>query len=218
MFRRNALLLLAALIAVTAIYFPRTAQEPELPNEYHGRNNTVLFLSNGDSGLANVALATSHALISEHGDIEVHYGTFKKFEQRIQRLNKSAKKAVAGAGSIKFHEFSGLDFEDTLKKQGQGLDETVHRHGIEGFEKLRGNINKFMVPWTGPDYLDLYTQSVALIERVDPAVVVVESLFFPGVDAVRALGRREVILTPNSLKDAFADSQPWLSIFWKYPL
>jgi hypothetical protein len=45
------------------------------PSQWPGRNNTVLFLSNSEHGFANVLLATSHAMLVEHSDIEAHYAS-----------------------------------------------------------------------------------------------------------------------------------------------
>lgn len=76
----------------------------------------------------------------------------------------------------------------------------------------------YRMPWDAPGYLEIYKQVAVLIERVDLAVVVLDVLFAPGIDASRALKRREVIISPNSVKDTFVDQQPRLSMFWKYPL
>lgn len=98
MYYQRAILLTTALIAVVAVCFQRNGQIQIEPKTYPGRNNTILFLSNGDSGMANVVLAASHSLLVEHGDLEVHYGTFKKFEKPIQNINRWAATTSAGAG------------------------------------------------------------------------------------------------------------------------
>ena len=218
MSRRNTLLLVAAFIGLLAILYPRSNQRHEEPKQYPGRNNTVLFLSNGDSALGNALLATTYSLLVDHTDLEVHYGTFKKFEKPIQNINKWAASRSSSAGTAQFHRFKSLDYFEALHEKNVTFADVTGPPGLPGFEIFRGNFPHYLMPWDGPEYLSLYNEVVALIEEIDPAVVVADVLFSPGIDAVRALGRREAIISPNGVKDNFADHQPWLAVLWKYPL
>lgn len=61
-------------------------------------------------------------------------------------------------------------------------------------------------------------QTIKEIEKViidvDPDLVVVDSLFAAGRDAADKLGRRWVILSPNTLKDNVIDAQGIRSLLW----
>lgn len=218
MYYRHILLLVAALTATAAVYFQRNGQTQIKPKTYPGRNNTVLFLTNSDSGHANVVLAASHSLLVGHSDLEVHYGTFRNFDKPIQDINKWVATKSAGTGQIKFHEIQGHDFAATFKTKGLAEEYHVNPPGLAGFQRFSKSFHMYMMPWDAPEYLEIYKQVVALIEQLDPAVVVLDVLFAPGIDATRVLKRREVIISPNSVKDTFIDLQPLLSMFWKYPL
>jgi hypothetical protein len=73
------------------------------------------------------------------------------------------------------------------------------------------------VPWSGPEYFNIVEEISRIIQEVDPAVVGLDPLFGPGIDATRLLDRRHAIVSPNALKDNFAQMQPSASILWKYP-
>ncbi len=60
------------------------------------------------------------------------------------------------------------------------------------------------MPWSGEEYLAIYEEVLKVLEEVDPAVVAIDPMFGPGTDASRANGRREVIISPNSLVRLFS--------------
>jgi hypothetical protein len=73
------------------------------------------------------------------------------------------------------------------------------------------------VPWSGPEYFNIVEELSRIIQEIDPAVVGLDPLFGPGIDATRLLNRKHAILSPNVLKDTFAPMQPMASVLWKYP-
>ncbi|KAB8296392.1 hypothetical protein EYC80_009142 [Monilinia laxa] len=75
----------------------------------------------------------------------------------------------------------------------------------------------WLMPWTGPEYIDIYREISEILEEVDPVMVAVDPLFGPGLDAVRAQGRNHAVLSPNSLKENFVQLQPRGAALWKYP-
>lgn len=72
-------------------------------------------------------------------------------------------------------------------------------------------------PWNQEDHLALFRHISKLIEDVDPAVVVLDTMFSPAIEATRAANRLHAFITPNMLVDNFPDKQPWLGMLWKYP-
>lgn len=219
MFSRKLLFLVAAFLPVIAFLFSTKSLKDEdtKPQQWPGRNNTVLFLSNSEHGLANVLLATSHAMLVEHQDIEVHYVSFRGLAEDVATLSRFARKTSPDVRPIKFHTLKGTTYGAALNSVGHFIDETIGAPGVAGIAKLCSDLQKYLMPWTGPEYLALYREITSILEEVDPAMVAVDSQFGPGLDAIRALGLQHAILTPNALKDNFADRQPWGAVLWKYP-
>jgi len=89
--------------------------------------------------------------------------------------------------------------------------------GFLGTASLSKTLQKFTMPWSGPEHLGLYQQTLRILEEVNPLIVAVDPMFSPGLDAVRAQGRNYMVVSPSCLKDLFAGMQPWGSVFWKYP-
>lgn len=92
-------------------------------------------------------------------------------------------------------------------------------HGL-GFQAAcqayRDVLAKMVAPWGGEEYVAIYAECVNVIERVDPGLVVVDPLFGPALDAVRAVGGRFVVLSPNTFREHVA--QPKLAGLWKFPM
>jgi hypothetical protein len=219
MIRRVAFLLFAAIFGILAIFLSQnnSQNEPKKPIQWPGRNQTVLFMSNSAAGLANVLFATSHALISEYRELEVHFATFPPRAADISTISKSSPKSKP----IIFHSFKGQNYVDAIRAHSHDgkevIEQVINPPGLAGLSKLCENMQNFLMPWGAEEYLYLYHEALKVLEEVDPAIVAVDPLFGPGLDAIRATGRNHAIISPNSLKDNFADKQPWLSILWKYP-
>lgn len=219
MFSRKLLFLVAAFLPVIAFLFSTKSLKDEdtKPHQWPGRNNTVLFLSNSEHGLANVLLATSHAMLVEHQDIEVHYVSFEGLAEDVATLSRFARQTSPDVRPIKFHALKGTTYGAALNSVGHFIDETIGAPGVAGIAKLCSDLQKYLMPWTSPEYLALYQEITSILEEVDPAMVAVDSQIGPGLDAIRTLGLQHAILTPNALKDNFADRQPWGAVLWKYP-
>jgi hypothetical protein len=74
-----------------------------------------------------------------------------------------------------------------------------------------------IVPWTGPEHIAIFEELSQVIQEVDPSIIALDPLFGPGMDSARHQNRRHAIISPNALKDNFADMQPYATILWKYP-
>lgn len=186
-----------------------------------GRKNTVLLLSNADSGLGNVVLAVCHSLLAEHSDLDVHYGTFPAFKKTLEDINKfvsvDAESSNSKAGSVTIHMLDGPDYRQGIYERLGTIESMLHPPGLVGVNQFCKIIKNVGLVWKNEDYFEIYKQVLALIEEVDPAVVVIEPLFGPGLDAVETSKRRKVIVSPNALQDSFSKDQPLLKVFWKYP-
>ncbi|TFB07324.1 hypothetical protein CCMA1212_000234 [Trichoderma ghanense] len=213
MFRR-ALLLLAVLGALVAVFLARqSTQEDQVL--VSGRNNTVLFLTDSHHGLCNAHLATVSALIENHPSLEVHYASFSGIASDIERITEIARSANPGA-KIHWHQFDGPSLVDELSLVG-GVQDIVTPPGLPGLRAFADMVFFVMTPWSNEAHLSLYHQTVDLIREIDPAVVVLDSLLRPALDAAVNLNRTRAYITPNALTDLLSPVQPKGAHFWKYP-
>ncbi|APA10835.1 hypothetical protein sscle_07g056050 [Sclerotinia sclerotiorum 1980 UF-70] len=222
MFRRPLYFVLATAFAYIAYLFAGSVTQSEKNTtkklgEWPGKNNTVLFLTNSEHGLANVMLATSHALLVEHNDLDIHFVSFEKLKHDITTISEFAAKNSKSERAITFHELKGPSFSKAIEDSGIGIDQVIHAPGLAGLGKFCGNMQHWLMPWTATDHLGLYNEISDILKTVDPIVVAVDPLFGPGIDAVRAQGRNHAIISPNSLKDNFVQLQPMAAALWKYP-
>lgn len=213
---RAFLFLTAIAAAFAAFFFSRNPQVVEKKEFVQGRNNTILFLSNDDFGLANVLVATTYSLLTEHKDLDIHYGTHSKFKRHIENINKFVE-PKALSKPIKIHIFEGINWKTAVDKAIIKLGHYGHKTGIWGLRDFTRLMTTVMQPVEMDDYLITYRQCIDLIKHLDPAVVVVDPLFAPGIDAIRTCNRREVMLAPGALQDTMGQLQPRGEVLWKYP-
>jgi hypothetical protein len=162
-------------------------------------------------------------MLVDYPDIEVHYASFKKLGKSVETVSNFALEQSSGhAKPIRFHALSGRTYAEAVRSHSPNQDVdpvelALQRSGIKGISQLCNDMQTYLMPWSAPEYLDIYKDILRVLDEVDPIVVAVDPLFGPGLDAVRAHGRNHVVISPNSLKDNFGSMQPWGSFFWKYP-
>ena len=186
------------------------------------KNNRVLFVTNEESGLGNVALATSNAILLNHPSIEVHYASFRKAAAAAAKISEYVQKSnssrnTSSNAALRFHLLSGPSLGAAINAQGLSTDTLLSKPGLAGLTTLLHTMLLCLLPWSGPEYVALYKDIVSKIEEIDPAVVVVDTMLPPAVDAARNLKRKYVMLSANSLKDYVWMKQPWGSGWWKIP-
>lgn len=213
MFKR--LLLGSLLIAALALLFAQDS--PQRPTPIQGRNRTALFLVNQEHGLSNVHIATASALLEKHPDVEVHFASFSNIASKLERISHFARKHNPESRGVVFHELSGPSYTHAIDQIGKSLDNIPHPPGIAGIDHLCKDMQIWISPWSADDHFSLYQELQVLIDEIDPAVVVLDTLFRPGIDATRDKNRLHVIISPNSVVDNFLGDQPYGSMFWKYP-
>ncbi|KAL7932558.1 hypothetical protein V8C35DRAFT_307425 [Trichoderma chlorosporum] len=214
MFRR-ALVVFAILAALVGVFLARQPAAQEEDALVSGRNNTVLILTDSHHGMCNAHLATVSALIENHPSVEVHYASFSGIASDIERLTESAK-AINPTAKIHWHQFDGPSIVDEIKATG-GVQEIVTPPGLAGLGAFAEMVFFVMTAWSNEAHLSLYQQTVDIIQQVDPAVVILDSLLRPGVDATVNLNRSRAYITPNALVDLLGPVQPRGAHFWKYP-
>ncbi|KAF4982993.1 hypothetical protein FZEAL_1494 [Fusarium zealandicum] len=215
MFRR-LLLVGSVLIAALAFFFTQ-GETPQRAPYTAGRNKTALFFVNKEHGLSNVHVATASALLEHYPDIDVHFASFSELASKLDRVSRFSRKKTPEARDIIFHKLRGASYADAVHKAGKRIDNIPHPPGAAGIGHLCRDIQTWIAPWTVQDHLALYGELVSLIDEIDPAVVVLDPLFRPGLDATRDKNRLHAIITPNTVLDNFLGDQPYGSMFWKYP-
>ena len=214
------LLLIGALLVASLGYLlagrSKTAQASKLP-PIQGRNKTVIFLTNADHGLSSVHVATASSLLENYPDIDVHYASFAGHGDKLALASSYARKKTPAARDIIFHELDGLTMVHALAKGGMTIDNMIHAPGAKGLDRFLDITETAISPWDVEDHLSLYKQMRSIIDDLDPAVVVLDWLLRPALDAVWDSNRLHAIVTPNALQGSFQAEQPYGSLFWKYP-
>ena len=207
----------ALLIASVAYLFSAQGQDEPRPAYIQGRNNTALFIANQEHGLSNVFIATAFAMLQNHPEIQVHYASWDMVKKKTDRISSFAKQTTPEAKDVVFHELKGERYAEAIEKTGMNMDNVMNKPGWKGIGRFADNMQTFICPWEADEFYELYKEIGDLIEEVDPAVVIVDSLFRPAIDSTRDKNRQHIILTPNTHVDNFLAIQPYGGMFWKYP-
>lgn len=222
MFTRVVFILVAAVGVLIALQ--QKLKGAPVPRDYvRGRNNTVLYIVSEHPGHSNVHAATAQSLLQHDPDIEIHFASFPKLADTVSKVSIFAKQHEPRAKDIVFHQLNGtsfheaFDFYDHLTLDEDGKIGAISPPGTEGIKALAKDIQIFIAPWQQEDHLAHYRQVIKLIEHIDPAVICLDTMFAPAIEATRALNRQHAFITPNILVDNFPDVQPWMGMLWKYP-
>ena len=222
MFGRISLVLVALVGILIALQ--QQLKAPPEPREYvRGRNNTVLYIVNEHPGLSNVHVATAQSLLQHHTEIEVHFASFKKLNSTLARISSFVKNHDPSAKEIIFHPLAGVSYYAAFENYPQiecdddGKIGAISKPGLEGIKRIAGDMQIYLDPWQEEDHLTHFHQLSGLIDEIDPAVVVLDTIFFPAIEATRAKNRLHAFITPNIVIDNFPGEQPWLGMLWKYP-
>jgi len=183
-----------------------------------GRNNTVLILAGGASGLSNIHIAASYGLLEHAGpQIELHYASFAARQTDVSRVSSMATRKFPAASPISWHELPSPDYLAAVYRHIGNISGMIFPPGLKGAERLAAGMGFHLDPWERDEYVRLYQHVRQLIVRLDPAVIVLDMSLRPALDATRDLNRRLVILSPNAVADTLVAGQPWGKLLWKYP-
>lgn len=218
------IVLIGAVLIASLAYFLSSGEAAPRAPYIQGRNKTVLFLANKEHGLSNVHLSTTYALLEGFPDLEVHYATFPGVRSKVDKISKFARAQTPAARDVIYHDLKGAslaeacEMEKELRYPGMDFQDTMMGPpGAAGIANLAKDIQWWISPWNAEDHMTVYEEISDLIDEIDPAVVVLDTLFRPAIDATRDKNRLHAIVTPNLLTDNFLGDQPHGSMFWKYP-
>jgi hypothetical protein len=182
----------------------------------------VLQFSNDEFGQSNTFLAVAHTLLALGGNVEVHYGSFQGLEKRARAVSEQVLQADPHAKPIVFHKLDGIGLFDAARKRNPEASRLYEQQIGRGLWDTLQSIRYFTVtmmnPYTGPEYCESLNSAVRIIEEVSPDVVVLDNSLPTVMTACIKTGVEYMILTPNTLKDVLASTQPKGAVLWKYPL
>ena len=93
-----------------------------------------------------------------------------------------------------------------------------HRPGIPGAVCGFQKVSKTISAWTPSEYEKAVQSCLEIVEKVCPAVAVIDPILRVGLDACRTAKFPIVVLWPVPLKDVVLLNQPKAVVLWNYPL
>ncbi|KAF3910994.1 hypothetical protein AA313_de0201646 [Arthrobotrys entomopaga] len=189
---------------------------------------SILFLTHPELGQANVHLATLYELLLAR-QYDLHIASFqdknldKSLSFIVDFANQNATTSATGENvaadvadeQVKRHVVTGVSMQvihpDPRTQCHSPRFRQFRKHFKPTFEELLNH--------QSPDeYADSVQSVVEIIKDVRPAVAVVDSLFWQGIDAVRLTKQPYVVLWPNFLKECVGGMMPKSRTMWKLPM
>ena len=87
-----------------------------------GPRTTVLFVTNSESGQANIILALVAELLSRP-NTEIHVASFVALEKRVAALHDNVQPS---SSTLTFHTIHGVDMNTALRQRGIRDEDLVH--------------------------------------------------------------------------------------------
>ena len=117
-----------------------------------------------------------------------------------------------------WHEIGGVDYTEAIEDWGVvSAVDVMLEPGLPGIGVLGSQMETFLSPWSGEQHWEQYHSARDIVEQVDPAVVVVDMFFQPGVDYLRQANWFYAALSPNAVTEILVPKLPYGQLFWKYP-
>jgi len=88
-----------------------------------------------------------------------------------------------------------------------GVHAVAHSSDMKGALAGYKMIPIYICAWGPVEYVKGMDEVVRVVGEVNPDVVVVDPIFNIGIGACRSLGRKWVVLIPNTLKEAVGTQQ-----------
>lgn len=187
----------------------------------------VLFLTHAENGQANTVLAMALEALTRP-NVEVHIASFPVLKQRVERLSPK----------LIFHALDDKSMGEVLPSQGLPDDDYPHLPTCKSFAAYGWPLGLILTTWDGEcafrsppriwvvsdgvvgglAYMRICSSIIKLIEELNPGVVVVDTLLYPGFDACYSMNRKFVMNCPTTPLGVARWHQPWLKGFWHYPV
>lgn len=198
--------------------------------KWQTRPSRVLILTNSELGQANVVLAFIQGLLEQDPSVDIHVSSFPQLKPALDSTTAFISSALATSKpSITFHPLPGrpmfaamgTDQPDPKKNWFVNADLPPGPRNTPVF--MRMFLRYLWFCWESSEAAAIIQSLCTSIESLTPDVVVVDSLFAPGLTAATHVNSHNtnprtkyptVVISPNSLKDFVGASQPK---FWRWP-
>ncbi|KAL4897944.1 hypothetical protein BDV59DRAFT_190711 [Aspergillus ambiguus] len=176
----------------------------------------ILFLTNSEHGQASVTLAVAHELLLQ-SDYSIHIASFRALAPEISKLNAVAASGGPKKRNARFHAIPGLSMLESIPITRMSCFSGV-QIGFRGALEALKALPRYVIPWSGAEYIAIYHAFVDIIEALQPVTIILDPLLPQARDACRMMGveDRIIILSPNTAKELVV--QPRLENLWKYPM
>ncbi|TRM62800.1 glycosyltransferase family 1 protein [Schizophyllum amplum] len=143
--------------------------------------------------------------------LEVHLASFPALRKRFERMRGAVRE---GEMPPTFHDIEGLpQFEGQARTS---LTVGPFRHPpTRDFCRA---FAEFMMPWTPEEYISIVNETSAVIERVDPHLIFVDTMFSHAMDACNLLRRSYHVLSPLLPSLVCNQNQPLVRRLFRYPM
>ncbi|WVQ76486.1 hypothetical protein IAR50_006154 [Cryptococcus sp. DSM 104548] len=166
----------------------------------------ILFLTCPEHGQSNVHLALISSIQRQHPSaVAMHLASYAELKPRCP-------------SGVTFHTVDSTGRLDNDGEHGEkrkkSLYSVTYKPGL--FPAIRAMCDSFSLfhPESASSYISTADSITALLERLNPTLVVVDQLFDAARDAVVKGRWRSVRLSPNTIKDVAMDCQGWGIFRW----
>lgn len=178
----------------------------------------ILLLSNSELGQANPFLAVAHSIMISRPDIQVHIASYPALRSEVESTSAYAQHLVPAAQPIVFHPVNAMSTLEALANPHVRLLELVRTPPrVWTMHRILRIVARMGLPYTGEQLVKNYYEMERIVKQVEPDLAAVDCMFGPALTALKALGTKFIILSPNTLKDFCPQKQPRAAFFWKYP-
>ena len=183
---------------------------------------TALIFTYPEYGQANVSLATSYELAL--AGVNVHIASFASLSTRVSRIQELIVRNTSHSsgnptGSVIFRECKGFTpWQEALAKRGITIPALRHSHNVSGALESYAKVTFVMHPWGQEEYLAAIESCKEIIATIKPNTVVIDTIFYPAMDACNLLDQKYIVISPMSILEVALRVQPNLAALWKYPV
>ncbi|KAK4032007.1 glycosyltransferase [Parachaetomium inaequale] len=181
----------------------------------------ILLAVNAEYGQANVFLAVGHALQALDPSVQIHFVSFAAISNDVSAASAYSVQCTPGAQPWTFHLLDGPSFMQAIRDKDAVHDiegAIQKRPGFFSTIEVLSKMMHLLMPWDGPEFVQIYKSFVRVVDEVQPDIIAVDSLFAVATTACRHLKLNHLILSPNTLKDFAASLQPRGAMLWKFPV
>lgn len=190
-----------------------------------GQRLKILFACNSEHGQANAMFAIAHEMLIR-GDVDVHVVSFSDLLPRIAQQNDVAKRAAPHAATeLHAHWFRSpsmlhkmLQYKEAGGSYEKIVNVILHETGFRGMWNACSTMTDILLCWNGEQHVAIVEDVQRLCAEIEPDLLVVDSILFPGFDAAVGSNTEFAVLSANAMKDVVAPYQKHGEALWKIPM